>query len=64
MAGALALAADIKAFVSVKFWTKENKCRVDKFKGLGSLGGRWRGDEEGREGRGGCGDGQVKVLGN
>ena len=60
-----ALAAAIKPFASVKFGPKGISAGWINLNGLVSLSRRWGGDEEGREGGGGgCGDGQVKVLGN
>ena len=53
--------AAIKDFVSRKFWTKRNKCLVDKFKWISisfkKMGKKGRGKGE----RGG--DGQIRLLG-
>ena len=60
-----AVAAVIKASASVKFWTKGNKCRVDKFKWISisfiDLQRRCRRKGVIRGGR--DGDGQVWLLG-
>ena len=47
-------------FVSVKFWTKRNKCLVDKFKWINisfrKMERKGRGKGEGERGRGGGGE--------